>query len=63
MNELEIFAVGLIMASTMYPSQIEGPTEDFNLWCVSWDEVNPRWHAAATLLGWNTVGTQWKFHH
>jgi hypothetical protein len=59
MKELEIFVVGLIMASTMYPSQIEDPTEDFCLWGASWDVVCPRWNSAATLLGWNTVGTQW----
>lgn len=65
MDELELMLVGLVMAATIYCDEPGGslpPTEDFGLWCASWDATRPRWEAMARKLGWVSVGMNWEYH-
>lgn len=64
-TDLTLFLAGLVMAATVYCDgpQIEDPTDDFDLWCKSWDPATRAWDSAARERGWYAVGMVWEYHH
>lgn len=56
MRDLELFLVGLVMASTVYPSMEEDPTADFGMWVEAWVPARILFDVESAAIGWLDAG-------